>query len=153
MGGIKFFAISMKKCEGSHELLKVAMEGMNKEVEDGAEERKGGAGSLGKILLSAGDKSVAVFAHSPKALDELMTLREWMDALMKSTGGTILEESGEYIKAEISGNPEANRFPLKLRDQAIGASFELLKKKGLMNDDSSDSVNLGEMAEANDIEW
>jgi len=32
--------------------------GMNVEVDEAAEERKGGAGHLGKMLLSAGDKTV-----------------------------------------------------------------------------------------------
>jgi hypothetical protein len=31
---------------------------MNVEVDEAAEERKGGAGHLGKMLLSAGDKQV-----------------------------------------------------------------------------------------------
>lgn len=35
--------------------------GMNAEVDEAAEERKGGAGHLGKMLLSAGTKSVRFF--------------------------------------------------------------------------------------------
>jgi hypothetical protein len=41
---------------------------MNVEVDEAAEERKGGAGHLGKMLLSAGDKQVAIVCHVPKAL-------------------------------------------------------------------------------------
>lgn len=36
--------------------------GMNAEVDEAAEERKGGAGHLGKMLLSAGDKQVRLCA-------------------------------------------------------------------------------------------
>lgn len=35
-----------------------AAAGMNAPVDEGAEERKGGAGEIGKMLLSAGDSQV-----------------------------------------------------------------------------------------------
>lgn len=41
---------------------------MNQEVDPEGEERRGGAGELGKLLLSAGDKQLAILCHVPKAL-------------------------------------------------------------------------------------
>lgn len=41
-----------------HALLSAATTGMNAEVDEAAEERKGGSGHLGKMLLSAGQSTV-----------------------------------------------------------------------------------------------
>lgn len=43
-------------------LLLILFTGMNAEVDEAAEERKGGAGHIGKMLLSAGDKQVCYSA-------------------------------------------------------------------------------------------
>lgn len=39
-------------------------------MDEAAEERKGGAGDLGKFLLSAGETQLVGLAHVPKALAE-----------------------------------------------------------------------------------
>lgn len=58
MGGVKHFNVAVDTPNGSIELLKKVLEGANKEVDEGAEERKGGAGHLGKCFFSAGDEAV-----------------------------------------------------------------------------------------------
>jgi hypothetical protein len=55
MGGVKHFNVAVDTPKGDIELLKKVLEGANKEVDEGAEERKGGAGHLGKCFFSAGD--------------------------------------------------------------------------------------------------
>lgn len=45
-------------CLLSHALLSAVTTGMNAEVDEAAEERKGGSGHLGKMLLSAGQSQV-----------------------------------------------------------------------------------------------
>jgi hypothetical protein len=152
MGGIKFFCLSMEKSEGNAELLRKTMDGMNKEVDDAAEERKGGAGNLGKMLLSAGERHVAVLVHVPEELQATLSAKEWAETVMAAVKGNIIEESGAYVTAEIPCDPAQDRYPLTIRDVAVGASFELLKKRGLINDESSE-VDMGAMAADNDIEW
>lgn len=58
MGGVKHFNVAVDTPNGSIELLKHVLEGANKEVEEGSEERKGGAGDIGKCFYSAGDLAV-----------------------------------------------------------------------------------------------
>lgn len=58
MGGVKHFNVSVDTPNGSIELIKLVLEGANKEVEEGSEERKGGAGDIGKCFYSAGDHAV-----------------------------------------------------------------------------------------------
>ncbi len=50
------------------------------------------------------------------------------------------------------GDAARERFPLKLRDLAVAVSFDLLKKRSLINDESSE-VDMGAMAQENNIEW
>eukprot|EP01084_Bolivina_argentea_P185227 319436_1 len=151
MGGVKFFHCTVEKPDGNVQALKHVLEGMNKEVEDGAEDRKGGAGGIGKMLMSAGKDQVAIICHIPKALHEQMSPKEWLDAIMKPIGGEIIEESEEVIIAVAKGDQSKELFPLKMRDAAINSGFELLKGKRLVVDDESeDDVNYAELA---GVEW
>jgi hypothetical protein len=71
---------------------------MNAPVDEGAEERKGGAGGLGKMLLSAGEKVLAIVCHVPKALQEsnaAFNLKEWVEAVREAAGGKVTEEGDE----------------------------------------------------------
>lgn len=58
MGGVKHFNVAVDTPDGSVELIKYVLEGANKEVEEGSEERKGGAGAIGKCFYSAGLEAV-----------------------------------------------------------------------------------------------
>jgi hypothetical protein len=46
-GGVKFFNLAVESAEGDFELLEAVMAGANAEVDESAEERKGGAGDIG----------------------------------------------------------------------------------------------------------
>lgn len=63
MGGVKHFNVAVDTPEGDVELLKKVMQGANKEVDEGAEERKGGADKIGKCFYSAGLEWVSVYQH------------------------------------------------------------------------------------------
>ena len=65
MGGLQFFCTTMEQPEGNVDLLEYCMAGANKEVEPDAEERKGGSGHIGKMLLSAGNTHLALVAYVP----------------------------------------------------------------------------------------
>lgn len=58
MGGVKHFNVAVDTPKGDVELLKKVMEGANTEVDEAAEERKGGASKIGKCFYSAGDEWV-----------------------------------------------------------------------------------------------
>ncbi|KAL6756720.1 hypothetical protein V8C86DRAFT_2643538 [Haematococcus lacustris] len=155
LGGVMYFNVSVETPEGDMALLEKVLEGANVVVDESAEERKGGAGDIGKFLLSAGETQLVGIAHVPKALAEekKLTVKEWVEELMKyMPKSEIVEESEEIIKVLMKADQEAGVFPLKVRDAAIDAGFKLLKAKGLVpeNDDSDDDVNY---AEAAGVEW
>lgn len=106
------------------------MDGANREVEEGAEDRKGGASHIGKMFLSANDKQVAVIAHVPSSLKDKVTLREWFDCVVGAMNeADVVEESDEFIKAIVKGDIEKEKFPLKMRDAGINAGFAFLRSK------------------------
>lgn len=122
MGGVKFFNIVLETAEGDLTAMDAVLEGMNAQVDEAAEERKGGAGHLGKMLLSAGDKTVALVCNIPKDLAaqyEHVKMSEWMDKLVTAAGGNVAkrEESEETIKV--------GAFPL-LNHVRIKSPFRLL---------------------------
>uniref|UniRef100_A0A7S0UNC4 Uncharacterized protein n=1 Tax=Polytomella parva TaxID=51329 RepID=A0A7S0UNC4_9CHLO len=158
LGGVKYFNVSLETCDGSLELLDAALEGFNAEVDEAAEERKGGASNLGKLLLSAGDKTVAILCNIPKSLQESnpeVTMADWVNRLVAACEGAEVAERVEtetVIKLLINGNTEKGLFPLKMRDAAQDAGFKFVKEKGLIpaDDDSDDYVV---DTEAAGIEW
>eukprot|EP01147_Barroeca_monosierra_P001499 gene1499-4657_t len=153
MGGISYYQLSMESCEGSLELLQHALDGANVEVDEKAEDRKGGAGHLGKMFLSASDSQVAVICHVPKDRLEVVKPKEWVESFLSVFDGKIVEESEEVVKVVLPGDKENERFPLKMRDEAINLGFAYLCKKGLVRDDDDDDMLDGEALEDAGIEW
>lgn len=152
LGGMHYFCVAMETCKGDKALLQAAMDGANKEVDEDADDRKGGAGHLGKIFMSAGDKALLIMGHCPKANQEKLTLKEWFTKIAEAVGAEISEETEEFMYAESPLDKEKERFPLKMRETAINTSFGLLREKGLVADDDSDD-DLGAMYEDAGIEW
>ena len=143
LGGVKFFNVVVETPEGDAELLAAVLKGMNAVVDESAEERRGGAGHLGKMLLSAGDKALALLCNIPKDLAsqyEHVTANEWMDKLVKAAEGEVTSrtEEGDVLTVVIAGNTEKGQFPLKMRDAAQSAGFAYLREKGLLPDQDSD---------------
>ncbi len=154
LGGVCFFNVSVDIPEGDLELLQQVMNGANVEVDDAAEERKGGANDLGKAFLTAGTAQMAVKFHVPKAVAEAkgVSLQEWIDALLKPVKehAVEVEKTEETATYTVAGDVAAGRFPLKLRDECTAAGFNFLREKGLIPvEDSSDD----DMAWAQDVEW
>ena len=52
--------------DGNLELVNIVMDAMNKEVDPNADEKRGGSGMVGKMLLSAGTDQLALVARIPK---------------------------------------------------------------------------------------
>lgn len=156
MGGVCFFNVSVDTPEGDMELMQALLDGANAEVDESSEERKGGAGDLGKAFLSAGDKQLAIIFHVPAALAEAkgVSMQEWIDAVTAPVKDhvQVVEAGAELVKIVVPGNAEEGRFPLKMRDECTSAGFTFLREKGLIpeDDDSDDDVNY---AEAAGVEW
>jgi hypothetical protein len=157
LGGVCFFNVSVDEPEGDLELLQHLLDAANVEVDDAAEERKGGAGDLGKAFLSAGNDQLAIIFHVPKELSEKkgVTMQEWMDALLKPVtdkGMKVVEQTDEVAKVVVPANPDAGVFPIKLRDECTSYGFAFLRENGLIpqDDSSDDDINY---AEAAGVEW
>jgi hypothetical protein len=158
IGGMKYFTVAMETCKGDWELLEAAMAGANKPVDPDGDDRKGGAGELGKCFLSCDEKNYcAMLMHMPKDKQGDLSLKEWAETMISSPdvrGEIIFEsEDGSTIKAVAKQNSEHELFPLKQRDAAINASFRMLKEKKLVADDDSESDDMGAMYEDNGVEW
>ncbi|CAN8068219.1 unnamed protein product [Agarophyton chilense] len=159
MGGVKFFSVALESPNGQWELMDAVLEGMNKEVNPSADDRKGGAGHIGKSLLFADDKALLILCHVPDVLKELINQQEWFTHIIESVNATKIGDAitiegpgaGIVLKAEMKADPDAAKYPLKERDVAIGKSFDYLVSKGLVRpEESDDDANYAEMA---DIEW
>eukprot|EP00178_Gracilaria_changii_P014719 TRINITY_DN412_c0_g3_i1.p4 TRINITY_DN412_c0_g3~~TRINITY_DN412_c0_g3_i1.p4 ORF type:complete len:215 (+),score=53.45 TRINITY_DN412_c0_g3_i1:87-647(+) len=159
MGGVKFFSVALESPSGQWELMDAVLEGMNKEVDANADDRKGGAGHIGKCLLFADDKLLLLLCHVPDVVKDLIDQNEWFNNIIESIGAEKIGDAiniegpgaGIVLKAEMKADPDANKFPLKERDVAIGKSFDYLVSKGLVRpEESDDDANYAEMA---DIEW
>ncbi|EDQ92780.1 uncharacterized protein MONBRDRAFT_30745 [Monosiga brevicollis MX1] len=154
MGGVSFFHVVIEAADGELSLVEHAMTGANKEVDEGAEDRKGGSGHVAKCFLSANKDQVAGIFYVPASLAEKLTAKAWFERLNVVLGGEIVEETEETIKVIAKGDPAAEKFPLKIRDEAINAGFSLLREKQLVPEDDDDSDYDYEAAmEENEIEW
>lgn len=81
---------------------------MNVEVDESSEERKGGAGNLAKMLLTAGKDTLLILTHVPAALaaEKGLGAKEWAEVVIKPVEGSILSEEGDVVIAEVKGDPE-----------------------------------------------
>jgi len=148
--GVHFFCVTVEAAEGDMKLLDKVLEGMNVEVDPEAEDRKGGAGDLGKMLFNANEHKLVIICHTPKEVTEKATAAEWMEGVLKVTKATVVEQSASIIKAEIANDPDNGIFTLKLRDEGMSAAFAFLRSRQLMiEDDSDDDVNYAAAAGIN----
>jgi len=146
--GVHFFLTCMDEPEGDLDLLKLCLEGANKEVDPEAEDRKGGAGDLAKIFLSAGEKQLAILCNVPVECKDKLSVEEWLKEVLVEVENPEIKKIDEFTSSVvIKGNPDKGIFPLKVRDAAIGYGFNFLRQKGLvLDDDSDDDVNYAEAA-------
>lgn len=145
--GVHFFCVSVESAPDNWPLMESIMTGMNKEVDPEAEDRKGGASDLGKILFCATEKStkLLMYAHVPAEQSDKATVKEFLEAVCAPCEATIIEAGDNFAKAEVAHDPDNNKYVLKMKDAAIAAGFEFLRKKGLvMDDDDGDEINFAD---------
>jgi lysyl-tRNA synthetase class 2 len=157
MGGLEFYHISLENCLGNMDLVKKAMEGANRVVDEDADDRKGGSGHCAKTFLSANDDQVAVVCYMPKAIQEAksVTPKDWVEVYLSNYDGELVSEEEEMVCVVFPKNKEKERFPLKMRDEAINLGYAWLVKKGFVLDDDDESdpgMDAAALEEAG-IEW
>eukprot|EP00928_Gymnodinium_smaydae_P071400 TRINITY_DN549_c1_g1_i1.p1 TRINITY_DN549_c1_g1~~TRINITY_DN549_c1_g1_i1.p1 ORF type:complete len:438 (+),score=143.33 TRINITY_DN549_c1_g1_i1:54-1367(+) len=142
MGGLQFFCTTMDEPNGDADLLYESMKAMNAKSDPTEEERKGGSGRIGKMLVSKNqeDSKLALVAYCPPAKHGELKADQWMkDILEKLGGGEVLFGDAYTAKAELKNDSEKGLFVLKLKDSAISESINYLKSKGLFPDKTDDS--------------
>lgn len=146
MGGVSFFHLAMDSANGDMALLEKCLEGMNREVEEGAEDRKGGAGHLGKILFSYAGERLVFLCHLPEQQRAKADIKEWFQIVLDETGGTRTFERPTLMKGQAMADPDSGRFCIKMRDAAIEKGYAWLRSKMLVleDDDSDDDVVYGD---------
>jgi len=140
LGGLDFFCTAIDSAEGDLTLLRAAMDAMNQECDETSEERRGGAGHVGKMLVSSSEKTaVALVCNVPEDKQDKLTAKEWIEYVAKQISAEVKFAEAGYAYAVMPYDPDNGRFPLKERDTAISHSTLLLRQKGYMPDDDSDS--------------
>ena len=123
------------------------MKAMNAKSDPSEEERKGGAGKIGKLLLSCTDDVLAMVAYVPLNNCEKAPAKEWLEHVVnlvvpKKDLATFAPCEGvaeaNYYTCLVKANPDVNAFPIKMRDPAITEAYAYLKKRDLFPDDDDD---------------
>ena len=150
MGGLDFFCMSIDAADGDHELLKMALDGTNAEVDPTGEERKGGSGHVGKCLFSSGLDALAITTYVPEDKIARIDPLQWMQHVLKMTAGeegTIVTTEKTTVIAYIKQNPDKNLFSLKMKDVALAQAIAYLRERNCFpadDDDSDDDMIFGD---------
>merc|ERR1711991_224566 len=151
MGGLQFFCTTMDEPEGDLTLLIECMKGMNAKSDPTEEERKGGAGRLGKIIMSMTDEKLAFVSYCPSDKPALgCKAKEWLEHVINtvvgpSTAAKCVEfkecegcSTDNYYTALLTRDTDLNVFPIKVRDPAISTAYAYLRAKDLFPADDED---------------
>jgi len=139
MGGLQFFCNAVDEPEGDMELLEESLKAMCAESKPDDEERKGGAGNVGKMIFSSGTEQLAVICDVPEAKRDVMKAALWMEHVMEKVGGKLVKGDDGVATGYLSANAEKGIFPIKVKDEAITVSIAYLKEKGVFPDGDDES--------------
>merc|ERR1719359_2262557 len=118
------------------------MRAMNAKSDPSEEERKGGSGRIGKMIISKNqeDTKLAMVAYCPPSKHDELKAEDWMKDILKTLGGgELLFGDAFTAKATIENDADKGLFVLKLKDSAITESINYLKAKGLFPDKADDT--------------
>merc|ERR1719313_1736265 len=121
------------------------MAAMNKPCPEDADERRGGAEDIGKVLMSYNDSRLALLMHVPPVL-EACNIDEWFNAMSEGYKVEKVSADSEYIKATVAADPDNNIYPIKVRDDMINKGYQHLASKKLVmpDDDDDDELVFGD---------
>jgi len=136
MGGLEFFCTTMQEPDGDLELLEIAMNAMNKELDPNDEESKGGSGDVGKMIFSAGKDALSIVAYAPAEQSKVDCI-EWTNQVIKDLGVGDLQPgaTSKFAKAWCSA---AGNFSIKMKDSAMASAFTFLRSKDAFPEDDDD---------------
>merc|ERR1712087_709938 len=146
MGGLEFFCTTIESPDGELELLQLAMTAMNAQPEEGAEERKGCSGHVGKMIFSAGVKQLGIVAYVPADKSGKIDITAWTESVVGAVGGKVTKAAtdadspcgGKVMEAVVAADADAGKFPLKDKDSAMASAFAYLRSKGAFPDEEED---------------
>merc|ERR1712151_925396 len=89
MGGLQFFCTTMEEPNGDVDMLYESMKAMNEKSKPDEEERKGGSGRIGKMIISKdqADTQLALVAYCPPAKQSVLAADVWMKDMLAELGG------------------------------------------------------------------
>jgi len=94
---------------------------------------------VGCMLVSGGTASFIVAAVVPVDKAGILKATEWIDiALSVVAGAPKGEGTDTFAHGVIAADPDKGIFPIKLKDLCRGPTFIMLRKRGLVKDESSD---------------
>ncbi|KAI9150974.1 hypothetical protein H9P43_009589 [Blastocladiella emersonii ATCC 22665] len=139
MGGLQYFCTKVDEPAGNAELLVKSVEAMNAEVDEAEEERKGGSGAIGKMVFSCNDQTLAIVAYVPADKTKDLSATTWLKSVLDQYEGKFVRGDDGMAVGEIYSNPDAGKFTLKIRDEALPKAIVYLRSKGLFPEADSDS--------------
>jgi len=156
MGGLQFFCTMIEKPEGDLPLLLESVKAMNAKSDPSEEERKGGAGKLGKTVFSMTENQMSAVSYVPKDKADQCSAVEWLKDICLNVANKAVAETvqtfegvdGKYWAGVcIKKDMEANVWPIKMRDPAISMAYNYLKARNLFpdaDDDDDDEMVFGD---------
>lgn len=162
MGGQEFFAAAVDEPQGDMAMLEAELLAMEREVDPNEAEVKGGAGSVGKLLISNGTYQLALLASVPQSLQgaDKVDAVQWVKHVAEATGGDVSnavdkQSDRAYAKAIVKADPDKGLYAIRMKDEATPAAFGHLKKVGAIpeeDEEESDDDDIN-YADAAGIEW
>jgi len=155
MGGLQFLSTKMLEPAEDLDLLIESVKAMNAPSDPAEEERKGGAGAIGKIVMSSGPDSnpLNIVAYVPSSKTKDISAIAWLEEILslcnvKRADVPYHEESTDVFAAvSIKVNADKNIFPMKFADEVISKGNDILRKKDLIpviDDDDDDEMVFGD---------
>lgn len=139
MGGLEFFCTSVIEPDGDSELLELSLKAMCEESKPDDEERKGGAGKVGKMVFSSGPDQLAVICDVPAAKRNKISAKDWMEEVMKQLKGKVVKGDAGLALGVVVKDEAKGIFPIKVKDEGINIAIAHLKSKGLFPDKEDES--------------
>merc|ERR1719473_2412632 len=126
---MEFMNVSVDTPEGDLALMKLCVDNMNIVPDPAAEETKGGAGHVGKMLFSYGPTQVGILAHVPDEVKDRVNAKTWLEKTLacQPKQSKIVSSGPQLATGIISGNADKGLFPIKLKDEALQASIKYLQ--------------------------
>jgi len=93
---------------------------------------------IGCMIISGGIERFVVAAVVPADKTSTITATEWVDEALSVVPGHVSTGNTTLAHGIIPADPEKGIFPIKLKDLCRAPTFVLLRKRGLVKEESSE---------------